>query len=1304
MRGRPRAIRLSLVGCTLAAIVAAGCGGDAETVVKFPPEPPGAPGPEVRGTVLMPLGANLPTCEPTVAQRLEDFLVRSVHALTGNVNPVGRNARVTLELVQDSGTRQNLGTACTDDAGGFVGLRMASGTNTSTPGARYMVSVGSVANDTLTRALVCTTGSGSSTNIDFRSEAVVRVVERAMVEVPTCRLSSFSPDEICSLRDRIHVLEGHISGNNAEALNANAAEAAWADFDIRMMALKACDILATPTPIDTPTFGAETPTSPPVEATPTPTATIPVATATATATTGVVDPTPTATATPLGLQINVSKAYVGTNGRAVVHVVLVSGGSAVGGAQNDILFDNRIVNLPTATRCTINPAIGTSLEACDEDPVGGPCKTLSRQLSVCGSSPQPPGCPEGADSTISRFRGIVAATAVPNSNPIPDGVLFSCEFDLVSADLLPAELANRNVVVSDPLGVRLDDPLTQDGLITLRATLASNAAAGSTSIELVGADLFPATGHLRIRNQIIRYTRSGATGFNLLAPLAFNAAAGEFVELSLAGGPEPTATETPGDIATPTPTPTGLQVNVGKGYVGANNRALVEVSLVSAGASVGGVQNDVLFDNRIVNLPSATRCTINPAIGTNLEACDEDPVTAPCKTLSRQLSVCGGSPQPPGCPEGADATISRFRGIIAATAVPNANPIPDGPLFVCDFDVVDIDLLPAALLNANVVVSDPVGNRIEGARVGDGSITLRATLAVAAATGSTSVLLDGADLFPETGFLKIRNQVIAYSRSGASQFLLDDELAESIPAGESVELAAEPPVLPTPTPTATEIPSATPTATTPPTDPTSTPTPTVQIPTSTPTSTAVITATLTSTPTPTTPPIFPNVDIGSAAGSSGDTVSISVTLSGGLGFVIATSTDITYDPSLVNVVLVNGVESPDCAINAAIGSGTSADKSLLMQVLDGPGGQKLLRVAVASFTSFNAIPDGVLFTCNFAIAPTAPSGEATLANSSEWTNAAFEDLAALGSDGAIVITQSLARLELADATGEAGGEVEVFASLANGQNQIVAVSADIAFDSTVLAPKRDDEDKIVCTVAPEIGPGTPPNKIVDAELLPGEPGDAIRVVTLSFENFEPIPDGAVFSCVFTIDADAEQSEVELAVVAEASDDQGDSVAITGVGAWVTITEPVPQVGLGHVVGAPGETVSVPATMGVGRGVVAVSTDIIYDASVVRVVRDGEDNPVCTIDPAIGPGTEADKEELLAYVMTGEGSEEILRVGILSFFNDNPIPPGPLFSCDFEILAEAGATTVTLANFPAGSNAGGVDLAVDGEDGSIQVVP
>src|SRR5262245_24942909 len=92
-----------------------------------------------------------------------------------------------------------------------------------------------------------------------------------------------------------------------------------------------------------------------------------------------------------------------------------------------------------------------------------------------------------------------------------------------------------------------------------------------------------------------------------------------------------------------------VEIDIAEVIAGVASSVTVEVRLDSKGASVGGTQNDLLFDTRVVRLASVTGCRIHPEIGTNRPGCDADPIVGPCKTLSRNLVNCSNSPTAPGC-------------------------------------------------------------------------------------------------------------------------------------------------------------------------------------------------------------------------------------------------------------------------------------------------------------------------------------------------------------------------------------------------------------------------------------------------------------------------------------------------------------------------------------------------------------------------------------------------------------------------------------------------------------------------------
>jgi hypothetical protein len=168
------------------------------------------------------------------------------------------------------------------------------------------------------------------------------------------------------------------------------------------------------------------------------------------------------------VQVNVGSANADVSGKANVDVTLVTAGATVVALQDDIVFDNTIVQLSSKVACRIAPAIGTVPDGCNQDPPEGPCKTLTGDLKQCGAEPQPSGCPDGAGANLSRYRGILAGTAVLNNNPILDGVLYTCTFTTVDTSRLPAELHITNIVASDAGVPPMQLPTTgSDGIIAM---------------------------------------------------------------------------------------------------------------------------------------------------------------------------------------------------------------------------------------------------------------------------------------------------------------------------------------------------------------------------------------------------------------------------------------------------------------------------------------------------------------------------------------------------------------------------------------------------------------------------------------------------------------------------------------------------------------------------------------------------------------------------------------------------------------------------------------------------------------------
>jgi len=808
----------------------------------------------------------------------------------------------------------------------------------------------------------------------------------------------------------------------------------------------------------------------------------------------------------------------------------------------------------------------------------------------------------------------------------------------------------------------------------------------------------------------------------------------------------PTNTQVPptgAPTATFTSTPMGVQVNVGVGAVNGSNQIAINVNLVTGGDEVGGVQNDIIYDVRAITLAQPSRCTINAAIGgfplgfPPAVTCGEDVSIGPCKTLNRVLNNCGENPTPQGCPS-ADPNLARFRAIIAATATPNDNPIPDAVLYTCIFDVVSAAQLPSALDNMNVVASDPLGNRVEPVLAGDGLATIGATVTQAATAGSTSLVLDNAASFPASGFILINNQLIAYTKSG-NTLNLEDPLDGNASPGQTVFLAEAPVIEPTNTPVQPTSTPVTPTNTVPPppTDtPTNTPvtpppspTDTAPQPTDTPTNTPVtppsntpVTPTSTmpppNTPVPTSTPVpptdtptntpvtptgpTPNIDVGNASGMAGQTVQIAVTLSGGNNQLTATSNDIVYDTSQVRVAL-NGID-PACTISAAIGGGTTPNKMLLLSRSAAGGSMELLRVGVISFQNSNSIPDGALFTCTFQIDAAATAGAKVLVNTPSGSDALGEEAPVGGADGTITVEAAGgASIDVGNASGAAGAVVPITVTLNGGNNGLTATSNDIVYDTSQVRVALNGIDP-ACTISSAIGSGTTPNKmLLLSRSSAGGSMELLRVGVISFQNSNSIPDGALFTCNFQIDAAATAGDKTLANTASGSDALGEEVAVGGADGIISVeSAPTgPAINVGNASGAAGAVVPITVTLSGGNnGLTATSNDIVYDTSQVRVALNGID-PACTISAAIGGGTTPNKMLLLSRSDAGGGMER-LRVGVISFQNSNSIPDGPLFSCNFQIAPAATAGAKTLANSASGSDALGEEVSVGGANGTINV--
>jgi hypothetical protein len=301
------------------------------------------------------------------------------------------------------------------------------------------------------------------------------------------------------------------------------------------------------------------------------------------------------------------------------------------------------------------------------------------------------------------------------------------------------------------------------------------------------------------------------------------------------------------------------------------------------------------------------------------------------------------------------------------------------------------------------------------------------------------------------------------------------------------------------TSTITQIPAATATSTAP------------APATATRTNTAIATATSTATAQTTPLPGVPEINLGAVAGSAGGVVVLPVTLTTNGAVVAATSNDIEFDATEVDVVTLAG--EPDCTIDPRL----VGVKQLVADVASTGGTRKRLRIGIIGTANNSAITSGALYSCRFALPLGAPFA-VTLTNAPEASDPQGSLVNATGSDGGISVTPGGASLRLMAGPVAGDGTVTVTA-LANGRGQpLAAIATDIAFDPASLAVVDADQNDVAdCTVrAPIAALG---KEIFAMQLADGQQ-TVLRVGLIATNNNSTLPEtgGAVamFDCQFDV--------------------------------------------------------------------------------------------------------------------------------------------------------------------------------------------
>jgi hypothetical protein len=154
---------------------------------------------------------------------------------------------------------------------------------------------------------------------------------------------------------------------------------------------------------------------------------------------------------------------------------------------------------------------------------------------------------------------------------------------------------------------------------------------------------------------------------------------------------------------------------------------------------------------------------------------------------------------------------------------------------------------------------------------------------------------------------------------------------------------------------------------------------------------------------------------------------------------------------------------------------------------------------------------------------------------------------------------------------------------------------------------------------------------------------------------------------------------------------GLSLASLSLASWV-VPAGASEISFGSASTAPGGSIEIPATLGAtgADSIASLSTEISFDPAAF------EASPSCVIDPAVGPGSAAQKS-----VVQNTPSSGVLRVAVTGT-NSTEIPEGNLFACTFTARSGAASGSYLLAANAGASTPEGSSAAVTATSGTITI--
>jgi hypothetical protein len=143
-------------------------------------------------------------------------------------------------------------------------------------------------------------------------------------------------------------------------------------------------------------------------------------------------------------------------------------------------------------------------------------------------------------------------------------------------------------------------------------------------------------------------------------------------------------------------------------------------------------------------------------------------------------------------------------------------------------------------------------------------------------------------------------------------------------------------------------------------------------------------------------------------------------------------------------------------------------------------------------------------------------------------------------------------VDVGSASGAPGATVQIPVKLVNGGGQVAAASVDISYDGTQVNVQLKANGKPDCAINPAIGQSSATSKSLLASQPSAANAKVLRVGVIGTDNANPIPDGLLLTCKFTIAAGATPGAKVLNNTPSASGGAAQALTVQGTNGSIVV--------------------------------------------------------------------------------------------------------------------------------------------------------